>query len=307
MVRAVYGKPSNEADQRDAKRLRVDLEKLLGPREGWDTPLLRELFGALLAGMKHRRRSPDHERVWLNLVGYCLRPGFGYPLDGWRTQQIGAVVEQGIQFAPEAQNWAELWTLLRRVSGGLEPPLQEKIADQLEWYLEPPSARPRPRPPGPKKLGHDEMVALAGALEHLSSERKVRLGGYLVDRLENHGENPQAWWSVGRIGARVPAYGSVHRVVPAEHASRWLEACLRADWSKAPQAPFAAVQLARMSGDRSRDLDVTLRDEVARRLEARNASPTWARMVREVTRLDEGEEKRVFGDSLPPGLRLLDE
>jgi hypothetical protein len=30
-------------------------------------------------------------------------------------------------------------------------------------------------------------------------------------------------------------------------------------------------------------------------------------MVREVTHLDEADEGRVFGESLPPGLRLLDD
>jgi hypothetical protein len=29
-------------------------------------------------------------------------------------------------------------------------------------------------------------------------------------------------------------------------------------------------------------------------------------MVTEVTHLDEADERRVFGESLPPGLRLLD-
>ncbi|MCA9611525.1 MAG: Hsp70 family protein, partial [Myxococcales bacterium] len=89
-VKVVYGKPKgdDEVSHRDVKRLRAELEKILGPRESWQTPLLRELFGALLAGMKRRRRSEDHERVWFHLVGYTLRPGFGYPLDEWRIKQL---------------------------------------------------------------------------------------------------------------------------------------------------------------------------------------------------------------------------
>lgn len=306
-VRKVYGKASADADARDVKRLRADLEKTLGPREHWDTPLLRELFSALLAGMKARRRTVDHERVWFNLVGYCLRPGFGYPLDAWRAKQIDGFVEQGLQFTPEAQNWAEFWTMLRRVAGGLSPALQEKVADQLEWYLEPPSPRPKPRPAGPKKLGYDEMVSLVGALEHLEPARKVRLGDALVTRLRDHGENPRSIAAVGRLGARVPAYGSAHRVVAIDVAERWLAACLALDWSVADKAPFAAALLARVSGDRSRDLPKASREGVAERLRRHGASPTWVRMVSEVTRMDEVEEKRVFGESLPPGLRLLDE
>ena len=38
-----------------------------------------------------RRRSADHERVWFQLAGYTLRPGFGYPLDEWRCEQTAAL------------------------------------------------------------------------------------------------------------------------------------------------------------------------------------------------------------------------
>jgi hypothetical protein len=50
-------------------------------------PMLRELWSTLYAGAGRRRRSADHERVFLQLAGYCLRPGFGYPLDEWRCEQ----------------------------------------------------------------------------------------------------------------------------------------------------------------------------------------------------------------------------
>ncbi|MFO0697431.1 MAG: Hsp70 family protein [Polyangiales bacterium] len=306
-IRGCYGKSQSDANPKDVKRLRNDLEKILGPREGWDTALCRELFSALLAGLKHRRRSADHERVWFNLVGYTLRPGTGYPLDEWRVKQIEPVFDQGVQFQPETQNWAELWTLFRRIAGGLDAKMQARILDGLEFYLEPPSPRPKPRPPGPKKLGVDEMISLVGVLEHLPAETKARIGGYVVERLVSHGENPQAWWSVGRLGARVPFYGSAHTVVPPSVVGPWVEACLAADWEKAKAAAFAATLLARASGDRTRDLPVETRERVAARLEKAGASAAWVRMVREVTHLEAADERRVFGESLPPGLRLLDD
>ena len=46
--------------------------------------LLRALFDALMQRARRRRRSAEHERLWLNLAGFCLRPGFGYALDEWR-------------------------------------------------------------------------------------------------------------------------------------------------------------------------------------------------------------------------------
>jgi len=306
-IRAVYGKASSDANPRDVKRLRIELERILGPRETWDTPLLRELFAALLAGLKNRRRSADHERVYLNLIGYCLRPGFGFPLDAWRVAQLAPIVEQEIQFVAEPHNWSELWTAMRRIAGGLPPELQEKLADKLEPALEPKGTRPKAKASGPKRLGVDEMTALVGALEHLAPERKTRLGNLLVERIRREGESPRAFWSLSRLGARVPVYGSAHRVVPRDVAAAWLELCLAPERASSEQALFAAVSLARVSGDRARDLEPGLRERVATRLASRPDGAHLVALVREATRLDAADERRVFGDSLPPGLRLVDD
>ena len=306
LVRMLYGKSSQEVDQRRVKTLRSELERILGERTTWDTPLLRELFGALLSGLKRRRRSAAHERVWFNLTGYALRPGFGYPLDEWRIAQLWTIFDEGVQFMPEAQNQAEWWIMWRRVAGGLDAAAQERILDSIEWYLHPPTPRPRQRPPGPKKLAYDDMVRLAGSLERLPPERKTRVGDYIVERLTRHGENPQSWWSVGRLGARVPFHGSAHGAVPTDVAERWLRECLSVDWSANEHASFAGTLLGRRSGDRTRDVTPELAEKVATRLDAIDASPSWRRMVQEVTHLDAADERRVFGESLPPGLRLVD-
>lgn len=307
-VKLVYGKSKSTAQvrPRDVKRLRADLEKILGVRDEWDTPLLRELFGALLAGLKRRRRSADHERVWFHLVGYTLRPGFGYPLDGWRVEQLNPVFDQGLQFLPEAQNWSEFWTMWRRVAGGLDASRQSKLMASLEYYLHPPTKKPRKRPKGPKMLAYDDMVRLAGALERVSPERKAQIGGWLVERLDQHDENLQSWWAVGRIGARVPLYGSAHEVVPSHIATQWLSTALTFDWNDAPEAALAATLLARVSGDRQRDLGEDQRAQVASRLQESTQPSAWIAMVQEVTHLDAADERRIFGDSLPPGLRLVD-
>lgn len=306
-IDAVYGKSSKEADPKAVKTLRADLEKILGARETWDTALLRELFGSLLAGAKRRRRSADHERVWLNLSGYSLRPGFGYPLDDWRTTQLWELYREGIQFQPEAQVWSEWWTMWRRVAGGLSTDAQNELLSSMAFYLEPPSARPKPRPKGPRMLGQDDMVRLAASLERVDVARKVDVGRWFVERLLKHNEPKTTWWAVGRIGARIPFAASAHQVVPRDVATEWLEQVLRQDWKTVEHAPFAAMQLARATGDRERDLPDALRATVVERLALVNAPPSWAALVREPTSLDATEERRVFGESLPAGLKLVSE
>jgi molecular chaperone DnaK (HSP70) len=306
LVRDLYGKSSQDVDSRRVKTMKSELERILGDRSSWDTALLREVFGALLGGERRRRRSADHERIWFNFAGYTLRPGFGYPLDSWRIDQLWALYGAGVQFMPETQNQAEWWIMWRRIAGGLDAERQTKILDALEWYLHPPQKRARQRPAGPKWTAYDDMVRTAGSLEQVAPPKKTQIGDYLVERLSRHGENPQSWWAVGRIGARVPFHGSAHVVVPRDVAARWLEACLASDWKALEHAPFAAANLARVSGDRERDLPEELRARVAERLGKAGAPKSWQTMVREVMQLEEADERRVFGESLPPGLRLLD-
>lgn len=162
------------------------------------------------------------------------------------------------------------------------------------------------RPAGPKKLGYDEMVRLAGTLERVPVERKTKIGGWLVERLDQHDEHAQSWWAVGRIGARVPVYGSAHQVVPPNVATQWLDRALTFDFKDAQEAAFAATLISRVSGDRQRDLSEGVRNVVAERLEQAGAPDSWRAMVLDVVHLDEKDEKRMFGDSMPPGLRLLD-
>ena len=149
------------------------------------------------------------------------------------------------------------------------------------------------------------MTRLAAVLERLPAARKIELGELLLARLARKGESPQPWWAVGRLGGRVPAYGSAHDVVPAATAAVWLERVLALDWKAVAPAAFAATLLARLSGDRERDLDETLRARVLQRLRAAKAPATWLRMVEEVVELDEADAGRVFGEALPPGLRLV--
>ncbi|PWV59529.1 Hsp70 family protein [Plasticicumulans acidivorans] len=295
-----YGGRAKDVNPKEIKSLRADLEKLLGAREHWDTPLLRELGGVLWEGARRRRRSADHERLWCSLIGYALRPGFGHALDDWRVAQLWTLFPQGVQYAGDAQVVAEWWTLWRRVAGGLGEAAQCALLDAIEPDL------PALAKGSKAKPGTDDRIRLAGALERVPAARKVAVGETLLARLGHKGESNQTWWALGRLGARVPFHGSAHAVVPVEVAERWCAAALAVDWKAAPPAALAATLLARLSGDRARDIDAGLRAQVAEQLRATKQPENWARLVEAVVELDEADRKRVFGEALPPGLRLAD-
>ena len=107
LIDRTFGSRSQKVDPKEVKRTRAELEQILGPRANWNSALLRELFNALWERAKRRRRSADHERLWLNLAGYCLRPGFGYPLDEWRVEQLWSLFDDGIQYINDSQVWSE--------------------------------------------------------------------------------------------------------------------------------------------------------------------------------------------------------
>jgi len=304
-IQLVYGKKVKALDPKAIKGLRTELEKLLGRREDWDMPLLRELFSALLEGLPHRRRSADHERVWLSLTGYCLRPGFGYPLDDWRVEQVWSTYHQGIQFVHEAQNWAEWWTLWRRIAGGLSADAQRLLFADVADFINPDTAKRGNLATLAKKRAYEDMVRLAAVLERLPLSDKIALGDWLLQRLRKAGEPAESWWALGRVGARVPFHGSAHGVIPREAVQTWLTGLCEYDWKKISFAGFAATLMARMSGDRERDIEPALRQHVVQRLRACKAPESWVEMIMETKELDEADEKRIFGEALPPGLKLL--
>ena len=149
------------------------------------------------------------------------------------------------------------------------------------------------------------MVRLAAVLERLPVDKKIQLGDWFLKRLQKAGEPTQTWWAVGRIGARMPFHGSIHNVIPADVVCNWLTHILSEDWKKTPHAGFAATLIARMSGDRARDIDDSVRLQIIAKLKLGKAPSSWIEMVEQVKELDEKEEKQIFGEALPPGLKLL--
>ncbi|NOT13411.1 MAG: hsp70 family protein [Methylococcaceae bacterium] len=305
-IQAVFGVRSKQIDPKAVKNLRADLEYILvAERSNWETPLLRAMFSALLEGAKFRRRSENHERVWLSLTGFCCRPGFGYPLDDWRVEQLWKTYSQGIQFVNEAQNWTEWWILWRRIAGGLNSQAQQAIFEDIAKFLNPASARQPAVAKQIKNRGYDDMVRLAAVLERLPAAHKIQLGEWLFKRLQKPGESSQTWWAIGRIGARVPFHGSNHNVIPADTIAIWLNHMLSEDWKKVPQIGFAATLIARMSGDRARDIDDTLRQHIIEKLKLSKSPASWMDLVETIKELDEKDEKQIFGEALPPGLKLI--
>ena len=306
----VYGQAKQphqdkQAQANPVKTLRADLERLLGPRDGWSSATLRALFDQLLKSEKRRRRSDQHERNWFFLAGYTLRPGVGYPADDWRMKQVWPIIESGLQFESH-QSWAAWWTFLRRIGGGFSAEQQLMIYEVFKHFIDPANLKKRQIMAELKPLSYDDMVRLAASFEHLPVAHKTQLGNWLIQRLQNHKAETQAsWWALGRIGSRTPFHGHIENLVPPATVSEWLTQVLKQNWKKNPDAAFTAVMLAQRTDDRSRDIPEEQRQTVIQQLRRIKAPELWVRMVTEVTELSAEESKLVLGDSLPSGLTLV--
>ncbi|HEY2513530.1 MAG TPA: Hsp70 family protein, partial [Polyangiaceae bacterium] len=134
-IARVYGKKDKRAADdaaRDAKDLVRELERQLGERSTWDTPTARALFDALAPGRSGRRRSADHERVFWQLAGFCLRPGFGDPLDPGRVAAIAPLGPERLAFPDQARGWQQFWIAWRRLAAGLGDAEQLALRDVID-------------------------------------------------------------------------------------------------------------------------------------------------------------------------------
>jgi molecular chaperone DnaK (HSP70) len=286
------------------------LESALGAgKDAWPLLVIRGLWDVLWEGAAARTATAAHEARWLNLCGFCLRPGFGHDLDVWRVRQLSPLLSAGLQFPRALQNRAEWWNLWKRIAGGLDRAHQLRLHGEIGPWLVPrlaKKAKVRARAgarPASQELR--EMWQAIGACERLDATLKAELGEVIVADLERGKVAPQQLWAWSRLGAREPIYGPLNCVVGADVVAAWITRVLALPTWPVPDAvAFALVQMARVVADRERDLSAELRDAVAARLRDLPGGARAVRLLHESVPLDRAEQGRLLDESLPAGLRV---
>src|SRR5262249_28874159 len=119
----------NAAADAGAEQLVATLEQAFGYAKGsWPIRVLRHMAAVLIDVADRRRVSPRLEARWLNLVGFCLRPGFGAAKDPWRMTEARKIYAGGVLFPSAIQNRAEWVVLWQRVAGGFSTGQQLELA-----------------------------------------------------------------------------------------------------------------------------------------------------------------------------------
>ncbi|TYT73412.1 Hsp70 family protein [Desulfobotulus mexicanus] len=269
----------------------------------WPLDLLRKISDALIAEPDLRTISPAHETRWLNLLGFCLRPGTGEAFDEERIRKLWKIYRDGPVFANKAQNRNEWWILWRRVAAGLGPGRQRQILQDLSPLLFPKSK-------GKKAPISQEMVEIWSAIanmEHLSVQDKTRCATTLFPGLNPRKTPERLFWAFSRLCSRNMLYGPADRVLPPSVITGWVEALMDMPWTDPEAGASVLIPMARMTGDRVRDLSPELRQKLVAELgmnqdaEKRQALTCLGAVVP----MEQQEEKAMFGESLPPGLRMM--
>jgi hypothetical protein len=282
------------------------------PRQDWPASFMRGLWETLMEVEPSRQLSVEHEARWLNLTGFCLRPGYGLAVDDWRVAQTWRLHNGPLYNHRNELCRAEWWILWRRLAGGLSAAQQQILANPLAaaWrtYARKGGVNIKWNAATFQFGPHESAEAwrLLGALELLAPDAKTELGALLLSYLSRASRTAvreACFAALGRFGARVPQYGPLNDLVPVDVAEAWARQVIDIE-SADDGAAFAVVQLTRRTGDRYRDVSDELRQRVLDWLAARAAPAHYLELVREGGHLQADEQRIVFGDALPRGLSI---
>ena len=259
-------------------------------KNSWPLATIRVLSDRFLELADGRGRGPSYESRWLNLCGWCLRPGFGFPGDDFRIEQARRIYAAGMKFPNQIQCEIDWWIFCGRVAGGLNRNQQSDTFQRL-------SATLLPRGLKKQRVNNSllrEMWRTAASLELLPMQTKTDLGEALVKRLKTGEGGASEIWCLSRIGARQLFYGPNNQVVSPNTASRWVDALL-----KLQKTEEALASIAQHTGDATRDLPPAALNFVRTKLQ--NHPDLLAVVEGQETR-DLRTMGRMFGEDLPGGL-----
>lgn len=254
-------------------------------RNSWPVSAIRRFSDRMLEHAGQRGRSPAFEARWLNLCGFCLRPGFGFPGDDYRIEQARRVYASGLVFPNQVENEIQWWIFWGRVAGGLNKNQQADLFQRLSPVL-------LPRGQKRQRMNNSllrEMWRTAASLELLPLQTKTQLGEALLVRAKAGEMRDTALWCLSRIGARQLFSAPINHVLPANTATRWVEAL-----SKVPVSDEVLVAIARRTGDSTRDLAPAVVEMVRRRIPEK--------LIPRLQGEQEEDLGRIFGEELPSGL-----
>ncbi len=293
---------SSEASPEASKNLVKNLAAAIGvSRYEWKPSLLRSMWQVLIDIDPNHKRTSILESRWLNLVGFCLRPGYGFAADDWRVAMTWRAVQGKLK---HASNAAEAMVLWRRIAGGFTVGQQQALYQEVQ-------GRVREILDGGNRAMQSnqesmELLRLVGSLELIAIRDKKLLGAAAlkaIHRSKFASLHDPILWMLGRVAARTPVYAPLNHVPPADIASEWARSLSEVKSIK-PAHHLALMQMTRKTGDRYRDVSSSARERALETLKRWSAPESYLTLVREIAELDLDQRETIIGESLPLGIRI---
>ncbi|MCF7791295.1 MAG: hsp70 family protein [Victivallales bacterium] len=271
-------------------------------KKEWPLQCLRKFADALITVPYETLRLPAKEAKWLNLTGYCLRPGFGDPEDGLRLKKIWGLWYKKMNNPKNAAVVSEWWIFWRRVVSGLNNGHHRTISQELVKKLCPKGKFMKNIKIGTQAKA--EMWRCLGAVELILPQKKQEIAKALlehVNKLESY-----EYWVLARLGNRRLFHAPVNNIVPSENVQKWLDKILNSKHSPKTlnEKLFAVSCMARLTDNRAVNVDEEHLNAVLDYLKKHKASVNWIEHLKAVRKDSVSEQGRIAGDSIPLGLTL---
>ena len=301
-AREVLVKDFDDADRLPSIYKDIENTVDLGRRE-WGAHFLRLLTDELITMKDVRERTAVHESRWLNLAGFCLRPGFGAAGDEWRTREMWKIWHTGPLAKSKPDVATEWWIFWRRIAGGLGEGHQQQISGQLAKELVVKGIIQK-TPKGRNKQEAVEMWRCLGGLERMSAKQKLKVFRAILEhegKLDSH-----FFWTLARLGARQLFYGPENAVIPADRLSTLLgklfDHVKKANKQALRMGLLAVSNICRRTGMRDLDFEDNTIQQALYLLQELDAPDEWKAQLEDITEDSDAYRTELIADRLPLGL-----
>lgn len=279
-------------------------EALKMPRRDWPLSLMRGLADVLLKMAPQRKLSEEAYARWWNLIGFLMRPGFGYPLDDFRIKELWKIILSNFKSALSREVSIQMWICYRRIAGGLNKGQQLQIAGELMNVLLPKKAAKIELKSKSDMYPFSEMIRAVASLELIDASIKVRLGKALIDRMTTGVGEAADFWALGRLGARHLFYGSLFNVLSRDICEEWIRNLLGSKLPPDERLAFLYGQLALKTEHREVNISKELVERIIDQFSGSSSLERLQELLFKENRLTQQERDQVFGDHLPAGLTI---
>ena len=281
-------------------------------RKEWPIPLLRNLADILLE-IDFENLEAKLEKTYLNLTGFCLRPGFGDVEDELRMQKAWKIFYFSLKSIDNPEALAEWWIFWRRITAGLRGGHQRTLYQTLIKELIPKGVYNNKFKN--KLHAKTEMWRTLGSLELLTPEQKMGIAKVLLKRL-NKIEDFELW-VLGRLGNRSLFHAPVNNLMNIHNVEKIVTKMLEIKINQFSKKNSIKIDMLLFSlsllAQKTNNRDIDLKNETVNKVEnfikinchSKNDYQRYFTLVENnMKNKNIQQQNKTFGENLPIGLSL---